>query len=68
MKKISTLILLSLTCAFVLAQVQVETLTPEFPGSGGIKIGPDGEVYIANYGDALTFANGSQIWKYSIRH
>lgn len=38
----------------------------EFPGSGGVKLGPDGHVYIGNYGDALPNANGTQVWRYRI--
>lgn len=50
--------------AFLLAQnVNVTTITPEFPASGGVKLGPDGRLYIANFGDALGNANGTQVWR-----
>lgn len=40
--------------------------TPQFPGSGGVKIGPDGHVYIGNYGDGLQNSNGTQVWRYKV--
>lgn len=46
------------------AQITVNTVTDPFPASGGVKVGPDHNVYIGNYGDALPNANGSQIWVY----
>ncbi|MEM8907975.1 MAG: hypothetical protein AAGD05_09035 [Bacteroidota bacterium] len=45
------------------AQIQVTTLTEEFPGSGGVLLDAQGNVYIANYGDGIQNANGSQIWR-----
>ena len=66
MKKTTTLCLFTLTFLFMFAQIQVETLTPEFPGSGGVKIGPDGNIYIGNYGDALPNSNGTQVWKFNL--
>ena len=52
--------------SFSICQVIVTTVTNEFPGSGGVKFGPDGNIYIGNYGDGLQNSNGTQIWKYTI--
>jgi sugar lactone lactonase YvrE len=44
-------------------EVEVVTLTDQFAGSGGVTLGPDGMIYIGNYGDALPNANGTQVWR-----
>lgn len=63
MKKL-TLLVLSYFCINILtAQIRVETITDEFPGSGGVKLDTEGNVYIGNFGDGLQNSNGNQIWK-----
>ncbi|MCB0707501.1 MAG: hypothetical protein KDC34_19435 [Saprospiraceae bacterium] len=65
MKKGTVFLLFSLFfIQFSTAQVEVTTVTDEFPGSGGVKYGPDGNVYVGNYGDALSNSNGTQIWRW----
>ncbi len=46
----------------VWAQVQVQTITNQFDGSGGLNIGQDGLLYIANFGKSLDNADGTQVW------
>ena len=41
----------------------VSTLTEPFPGSGGLTVDKDGFIYVANYGEAIANANGSEIRK-----
>jgi len=43
-------------------QIIVETITEEFDGSGGLNIGKDGKLYVANFGESLDNANGTQVW------
>ena len=65
-------LLLTLAFSFTLAFTQPVSTAPnqfandEFPGSGGVKIGPDGHIYIGNYGDALPNSNGTQVWRYHL--
>ena len=49
---------------FMTAQLEVKTVTDEFNGSGGVKIGPDGKVYIADFGQSLSSGSGKEIWRY----
>lgn len=46
-------------------QVNVFTVTGSFNGSGGVKLGPDDHIYIADYGAALPNANGTQVWRFN---
>ncbi len=39
----------------------VSTLTQSFDGSGGLVVGDDGFVYVANFGDNLSNANGKKV-------
>lgn len=57
---------LLLTCLplLLLAQIEVTTVTESFNGSGGVKIGPDGKVYIADFGQSLSSSSGTQVWRY----
>ena len=45
------------------AQITVKTITEEFPGSGGVKLDKQGNVYIGNFGDGLQNSNGTQVWR-----
>ncbi len=65
MKKLYILFILSIFTTATNAQVF--TLIDSFPASGGVKLGPDGHIYIGNYGDGLPNANGTQIWRYHIK-
>jgi len=41
----------------------VTTLSDEFNGSGGIAVDAEGNIYVADFGDLLNNANGTQVWK-----
>ncbi|MEM9546396.1 MAG: hypothetical protein AAGA77_10495 [Bacteroidota bacterium] len=43
-------------------QIKVHTITEEFDGSGGLNLGSDGMLYVANFGESLDNANGTQVW------
>ena len=62
MKYLTTLAILLLSI-LGFSQVKVTTLTKQFNGSGGVKIGPDGNVYIGDFGQSLGNSNGTQVWK-----
>ncbi len=55
--------LLTIICLFCVdANGQtVSTVAGPFNGSGGVKIGPDKKIYIADFGQSLSNANGRQI-------
>lgn len=59
------LFIFALPC-LVSAQINVTTISQEFSGSGGGKIGPDNLIYIADYGDALPNPNGTQIMRFNL--
>ncbi len=41
----------------------VETITSPFDASGGVAIDDSGTVYVADFGQALNFANGTKVYK-----
>lgn len=41
----------------------VETLTGSLRASGGVSVGPDGYIYVADYGDNLSPAQGTNIYR-----
>lgn len=41
----------------------VTTLSDEFNGSGGIAVDAEGNIYVADFGDLLSNANGTTVWK-----
>ena len=47
----------------VFSQVQVTTITDQFNGSGGVRLGPDGFLYVADYGSALPTPDGTTVWR-----
>lgn len=51
------------SCSAVIAQVQVETITDEIAASGGLTLGPDGKLYIANFGESLDNGRGTEVWQ-----
>ena len=65
-KNLLCLILSFLLFSFQSRSQEVITLVDSFPASGGVKLGPDGNVYIGNFGDALSNANGTQVWRYLV--
>ncbi len=67
MKKI-TVIIFFLLPLFMVAQLEVTTVTEQFNGSGGVKIGPDGNVYIADFGQSLSTGSGTEVWRYNIEN
>lgn len=60
---ISILICLLIPFMMPAQQAMVSTITPQFNGSGGVKLGPDGKLYIANFGTALGNADGTEVWR-----
>ncbi len=46
------------------AQAQtVSTLSDDFDAAGGVSVGPDGNIYVANFGDFLSNANGTTVYR-----
>ena len=39
----------------------VTTITSEFGASGGVSVGPDGNIYVGDFGVALNNANGTVV-------
>ena len=65
--KIQTILFLLLCGSMLSAQpLFVSTITPPFDASGGVKIGPDGHLYIGNFGQGLSNANGTQVWRLNL--
>ena len=44
-------------------QIMVQTITEEFEGSGGLNMGSDGKLYVANFGKSLDNGTGTEVWK-----
>lgn len=59
---IAVFILLVSTAA-VQGQVTVETITDSFNASGGVAIDDSGLVYVADFGQSLGFANGTNVYR-----
>ncbi|MCB0675213.1 MAG: SMP-30/gluconolactonase/LRE family protein [Saprospiraceae bacterium] len=64
MKTVKLFPFLLFTCLAVTAtgQVAVSTISDEFPGSGGVKLGSGGKLYIGNFGQELDNPDGNQVW------
>ena len=58
-----TALVVLLPCTAVRSQVTVETITAPFNASGGVSIDDSGVVYVADFGQALNFANGTNVYK-----
>lgn len=41
----------------------VSTLVPSVAASGGVSLGPDGNIYVANFGDFLSNPNGNTVFR-----
>ncbi len=41
----------------------VTTITDEFGGSGDVAVGPDGNIYVADFGVSLSNANGTTVYR-----
>ncbi|GAB5536079.1 MAG: hypothetical protein Rubg2KO_23280 [Rubricoccaceae bacterium] len=44
-------------------EVTVTTITPEFNASGGVAVGPDGDVYVADFGISLPANGGDTVYR-----
>jgi sugar lactone lactonase YvrE len=62
MHKITLIALLLMTPLLASAQ-DVSTLVSSINASGGVRFGPDGNIYIADFGDRLNNANGTTVYK-----
>ena len=64
MTRTATILLLGLLLSAVPgAAQQVETITDAFNASGGVVRGPDGNLYVADFGSALGAANGTTVYR-----
>jgi len=66
MKHLITLLLLFTATYLCAQQLQVSTITEEIDASGGVKLGPDGHLYIGNFGEALSTPDGNQVWRLNL--
>lgn len=62
---VSQLLLLCSLSLMLNAQVTVSTLTGSFNASGGVSIGSDGYIYVADFGIQLNNANGTTVSRVS---
>jgi sugar lactone lactonase YvrE len=62
MFKLAVLILL-LTCPILASAQEVSTLVSSINASGGISFGPDGNIYVADFGILLSNPNGTTVYK-----
>lgn len=46
---------------YLFAQAQVETITAPFNGSGDVSLGPDGNLYVGDFGAFLSQSNGTTV-------
>jgi sugar lactone lactonase YvrE len=42
---------------------EVSTISPEFQASGGLVVGPNGEIYVADYGEQTIMPNGVNVYR-----
>ena len=61
MKTLLTLWLIAISTLLAAQELTVSTITEEFDASGGVKLGPDGHLYIGNFGASLSQGTGSQV-------
>lgn len=66
MKTLLTLGLIGLSSLLYAQNLTVSTITEEFDASGGVKFGPDGHLYIGNFGASLSQGSGSQVWRLNL--
>ncbi len=59
------LLWLILPCT-VFSQVTVETLATDFNASGDVSVGPDGAIYVGNYGSSLNDSTGSTVTRITL--
>ncbi|MDJ0655360.1 MAG: hypothetical protein QNJ40_14455 [Xanthomonadales bacterium] len=63
----TTALLLAATAAFSGgAQVRVETLATGFDASGDVSVGPQGNIYVGNYGSTLNDSTGSTVTRITL--
>ena len=66
MKTLLTLWLIAISTLLAAQELTVSTITEEFDASGGVKLGPDGHLYIGNFGASLSQGTGSQVWRLNL--
>lgn len=59
------LVLIYILLPWMMSGQEVTTLTAPFNGSGGVTLGPDGQIYIADFGTSLNQADGRVVWQYN---
>ena len=62
LKKLSLLGVLSIAMSSALSNT-VSTMTESFQASGALSVGPNGNVYVADYGEQTTLPNGINVYK-----
>ncbi len=64
MAKYHLILILLFVASCLMGQNPVASnLTDQFDASGGVKLGPDGFLYVANFGAELDNADGTQVWR-----
>lgn len=65
-QRFGIMLFLAFATLFARAQaVEVATLVPSINASGDVSVGPDGQLYVADFGQRLNNADGSEVYRIS---